>query len=187
MPEFVSLRSFRLESVTGHTAVFEANVPRNIPQALIPAAMAAGCVPADAADTPFHDDTSRAKVEFNGDIRASMVYLAIKALVEKNNSKDFDGGGTPKTAAVNALIGYEVRRQEVVDLFQQHMELRSEGREYALHPQAHNIMKVIEAGDKAELLELADEFGMDAAKAKGLQVRDLRKSLLVKLSGVAAD
>src|SRR5690606_11532238 len=129
MPEFVSLRTFRLESTTGHVVLFEANKPRFIPDALVSEAMAKGCVPVDAADVPFYEDQSRAKVEFTGDIRKSMIYLAVKHLAEQNNVKDFDGGGTPKTASVSGLIGYEVSRQEVVDLFQQYLQLKSEGQE----------------------------------------------------------
>ena len=36
MPEFISLRSFSLSSLTGHSAVFEAGVPKDIPAALVP-------------------------------------------------------------------------------------------------------------------------------------------------------
>lgn len=186
MPDFISLRSFRLESTTGHTAVFEANVPRFIPDALVAEAMAKGCVPVDKSDIPFYEDQTRAKVEFTGDVRKSMIYLAVKHLAEKNNVKDFDGGGTPKTASVAKLIGYDVFRPEITDAYQQYLQYTSENREYALHPQAHNILKVIQAEDRAELVDLAEEFGVEKAKAKGLQVRDLRKMLLVKLSGVAA-
>lgn len=186
MPEFVSLRSFRLESTTGHIAVFEANVARNIPDALVPAAMAAGCVPANREDAPFYEDQTRAKVEFTGDVRKSMIYLAVKHVAERNNIKDFDGGGTPKTAVISELIGYETNRKEVVDLYQQYLQIKSEGGQYAMHPQAPSIMKVIQAEDRTELVELAEEFGVPADKSKGMQARDLRKLLLVKLSGVAA-
>lgn len=48
-------------------------------------------------------------------------------------------------------------------------------------------MRVIEAETKVELVELAEEFGVDKTKAKGLTVRDLRKLLLVKLSGASAE
>lgn len=185
MPEFISLRSFSLSSLTGHSAVFEAGVPKDIPAALVPDAMAAGCVPANEASIPFHDDASRAKVEFVGDVRRSMLYLAVKAVAEKNDSKEFDGGGVPKTAAVVSRLGFEVQRKEVTDIWQEYTEMKAEGLEFTLHAQAQNIAKVIDAGDKAELLELAEEFGLDEAKAKGLQVRDLRKQLLVKLGGIS--
>lgn len=186
MPEMISLRTFRLPSLTGHVILFEANTPRNVPDAVVPEAMAAGCVPTDAAAIPFHEDLSRAKVEFQGDVRRSMLFLAVKLIAENNVAKDFDGGGTPKTTVVAARLGYEVSRQEVIDVYQQYLTVKSEGREYALHPQAQNILRVLEAESKDELIDLAEEFGVDGAKAKGLVVKDLRKLLLVKFSGIAA-
>lgn len=185
MPQMISLRTFRLESTKGHIVRFEAKVPRFVPDAIVPEAMAAGCVPTDESEIPFYEDLSRAKVEFQGDIKRSMVYLAIKSLAQKNDSKDFDGGGYPKTKVVADLLGFEVERQMVIDLYQEYQQVTAEGREFALHPASTNILRVIEAGSKAELIELADEFGVPADKAKGLQVRDLRKMLLVKLDGVA--
>jgi hypothetical protein len=113
--------------------------------------------------------------------------MAVKTIVERNDPKDFDGSGTPKTAVIADRIGYEVGRQELIDIFQQYNTVKSEGGEYALNAQAQNAMRVIEAETKVELVELADEFGVDKTKAKGLTVRDLRKLLLVKLSGASAE
>ena len=185
MPEMISLRAFRLASTTGHVIEFEARTPRYVPEAAVPEAMAAGCVPADDAAIPFYDDLSRAKVEFQGDIRRSMIYLAVKMIAEANVTKEFDGGGTPKTAVISDRLGFEVSRKEVVDVYQQYLSAKADGREFALHPQAQNILRVIEAETKDELIALAEEFDVDGAKAKGLVVKDLRKLLLVKFSGIA--
>ena len=76
---------------------------------------------------------------------------------------------------------------EVTDVFQQFMQVLAGDIEYPLHPAAPNIQRVLEAGSKAELVGLAAEFDVDEKRAKGLTVRDLRKLLLVKFSGVAAD
>lgn len=186
MIEMVSLRTFTLATTAGHTIPFEAKVPRPVPADAVSEAMAQGCVPSDAADAPFLEDVTRAKVEFQGNTRKAMLYLAVKAVAVRNNPKDFDASNTPKSAVVADRLGYEVNRAEVADAFQQYMHFSSEGIEPALDAQALNAMKVIEAGDKAELLDLADEFGVGKEKAKGLQMRELRKLLLVKLSGVAA-
>lgn len=185
MPEMISLRSFRLETTKGHIVLFEAKKPRFVPDAIVAEAMAAGCVPTDENSIPFYEDMTRAKVEFTGDIRRSMVFLAVKVIAQKNDPKEFDGGGYPKVKAVAEMLGFEVERQMVIDLYQEYQQVTAEGREFALHPASANIMRVLEAGSKAELVELADEFGVPADKAKGLQVRDLRKLLLVKLDGVA--
>jgi hypothetical protein len=186
MPQMHSLRSFRLETTTGHVIEFEAKVPTYVPPAAVSDAMAAGCVPIDETDVPFLEDLSRSKVEFTGDIRKSMLYLAVDRLVTKNDSKSFDGGGNPKTAPVAEMLGFEVNRAELVSVYQTYLSTKQEERQYALHPAASQIINVLDATDKAELLDLADEVGIPNEKAKGLQVRDLRKMILVKLSGVAA-
>lgn len=185
MVEVVSLRNFRLETTKGYIEQFEAKVPKKIPEAILPEAMQAGIMPTDADDQPFYEDLSRAKVEFTGDIRRSMVYLAVSAIMKSNDTKDFDAGGYPKTAAVANMLGFEVARQDVIDLFQAHQQAQASGNEFALHPASANILRVLEAGNKAELVELADEFGVDKSKAQGLTVKDLRKLLLVKLDGTA--
>lgn len=186
MPNMISLRSFRLASLTGHVVQFEAKKPTFVPDAAVSEAMAAGCVPENESDIPFYEDVDRAKVEFTGDVRKSMLYLAAQAVAKRNNPKDFDGGGTPKTQVVADMLGYEVSREELLSVYQQYLQVQQENLDYALHPNAANIMRVIEAGSKAELLELASEFGVPDDKAKGLSVKDLRKLLLVKFSGHAA-
>lgn len=185
MPKMISLRSFRLETRFGHVLHFEAKKPKFVPDLAVSAAMAAGCVPADGEEAPFHDDLGRARVEFVGDVRKSMIYLAVKQIAEKNDAKQFDGGGTPKTAVVSDMLGFEINRKDLVEVYQTYLTDVKEGTEYQLHPVAPNVLRVIEADSKDELVALADEFGVDAAKAKGLSVKDLRKTLLVKLSGVA--
>lgn len=183
MTMMISLRTFRLASTTGHIHQFEAKVPSDVAEALVPEAMAAGCVPVDADDIPFLEDLSRAKVEFQGDVRRSMLYLAVKLIAEENNPKNFDGGGTPKTSVVTARLGFEIARQELLDVYQIYQSVKADSREYVLHPSAPNILRVLEADSKGELVELAAEFGVDADKAAGLQMRDLRKLLLVKFNG----
>lgn len=183
MPEMISLRSFRLASKTGHVVLFEANTPRFVPDAVVSDAMAAGCVPVDKADIPFYEDVTRAQVEFEGDARRSTIFLAIQAIVESNDIKEFDGGGVPKAEAVSNRLGYTVARDEVRAIFQMFMTARKENREFGLHPQAMSIMKVIQADTKQELIELAIEFGVAETRAKGLSTRDLRKLLLTKFNG----
>lgn len=185
MPDFISLRSFRLESTKGHIVLFEANVPRFIPDAIVPEAMAAGCAPVDKSDIPFYEDKSRAAVEFQGDMRSSLVFMAAKHVALRNNSKDFTGGGAPKAQVLTEALGFDVNQKEATEQFQRYSASVQDGFDVPLHPQAANVLKVIEAGDRDELLDLGVEFGVEKDKAKGLTLRELRKTLLVKLTGVA--
>lgn len=185
MPKMISLRNFRLETTKSHVILFEANVPKDVPNDVVAEAMAAGCAMADAADNPFYEDLSRAKVEFQGDLRRSLIYLAVQKIAVKNDTKDFGGDGTPKHDTVSTMLGFSVTAPEVLDVFQQYLQVMGDDLEIALHPNAINIERVMDADTKAELIELAQEFEVDADKAKGLTAKELRKLLLVKFSGVA--
>ena len=187
MPNMKSLRTFTLSTTLGHTVRFEAEHPTYVAPAAVPAALEAGCVMCDAADTPFFDDLTKANVEFVGDIRQSIIYLAIDRVATKNDPKDFDGSNYPKAKVLADMLGFDVVPAEVAPLYQQYLNLKQDGKEFPLAPQAHDVQAVMDAVSKAELLLIAEEQGVDAAKAKGLSARDLRKLLMVKLSGVAAD
>lgn len=186
MPQMISLRNFRLASLSGHVIQVKAKEPFDCPDDVVEEAMKAGCAPANAEDQPFYDDLSRAKVDFHGDLRRSMVFMAISAIVKDNNVKHFDGGGLPKAAVISDRLGYDVTPKEVGAVYQIYLSCKSEGTTFELHPQAQHVMRVVEATDRAELMLLADEFGIEEGKAKGMSARDLRKLLLSKLNGAAA-
>lgn len=187
MPQMKSLRTFTLATTLGHMVHFEAETPTFVPEPVVPFALEKGCVMCDAADTPFFDDLSKAKVEFVGDVRSSIIYLAIDRVATKNDPKDFDGSNYPRAKVVADMLGFDVQPSEVAPLYQQYLSLKQDGKEYPLAPQAAAVLDVMDAANKSELLLLAEEQEIDAAKAKGLSARDLRKLLMVKLSGVAAD
>ncbi len=187
MPKMLSLRNFRLASITGHVALFTANEPMDVPDALVQEAMAAGCVPVNADDIPFYEDVGRAQVEFQGDIRRSTIYLAVQSVMVGNEIKNFDGGGVPKHDLISDRLGFMVSRDEVRAIYQMYTAAKVEGREFGLHPASANILRVVDAESKAELVELASElFGMDPKQSKGLQIKELRKVMLTKLNGVVA-
>ncbi|HRO60510.1 MAG TPA: hypothetical protein PKZ27_02755 [Rhodocyclaceae bacterium] len=186
MPQMISLRKFRLATTKGHVILFQPKTPTFVPDDAVSEAMQNGCVPADETETPFIEDFTRSKVEFQGDVRKSLIFIAVRQVAERNNHKDFDGAAVPRANVVSELLGFEVFPQEIVDIYRQYLQAKQEGIEYPLHPSAPNVQRVIDANSKAELVELANEFGVDPEKAKGLVARDLRKLLLVKFSGIAA-
>ena len=182
MPDMISLRSFVLPSLLGHRIVFESNKPTNVPDDVVPEAMAAGCVPADESQRPFIDEVSRAKVDFSGALRNSLLTLAIDELVKQNNSKTFDGAGLPKIDALKNILGFEVFKDERTAIFRAYMSARQKGETPTLHPDAREVLKIIQLESKSELLELA---GPDDVVATGLTTKELRKHLLMKYSGIA--
>lgn len=186
MKEMLSLRNFRLASTNGDVILFQAGVPREVPDALVHEAMAAGCALTNQDELPFIEDQARAKVEFGGDIRRSMIYLAVQGLVETNDVKHFDGGGVPKIEAVGERLGFSVTRDEVRAVFQMYTAAKADGINYSLHPQSQNILRVIDAESKVELVELAEEFGIDIKRARAVSAKEIRKLLLLKFNGNAA-
>lgn len=184
MTTMLSLRSFRLATLSGHIVQFEANVEKDIPNAIVSDAMAAGCVPVDRSQVPFFEDLKRSKVEFNGDIRRSMLYMAMMAIADKNDTKDFDGSQVPKQNVVENRVGFTVGRREVVDIYQQYLSDKADGRKFVPDGNAVHAMRVVEAEDIRELRELAAEMGISEAGAKGISSRELRKLMLTKLTGV---
>lgn len=185
MPNMISQRTFRLETTTGHCVHFQAKQPTWVAPEAVEEAMKAGCVHTDASEATFHDDLSRAKSDVSGDLRKSVLFLAVTAIAKRNNAKDFTGAGVPKVGAVEEAVGFECNAAEVRDIYQQYQTHTTGNGDFALHPQSQNLMRVIDASSKDELMELALEFDVDIEKAEGLVSKDLRRLLMAKFAGVA--
>lgn len=189
MPQMKSLRNFRLASLTGFVCMVEADKPFYCPDNAVEDAMKAGCVPVNEADIPFYEDQARARVDFVGNLRQSIIYLAISTIVKENNVKNFDAGGMPKLEVVSDRLAMTVGTSELRDLYQQYLSNKADNTEYEVHPQAKRVVDVLEASTKAELREMCEEFGISAEEHKlsGMNMKELRKILLVKLSGITQD
>lgn len=185
MPNMVSLRSFRLASLCGFVTFVEAKVPFLCPDTAVAQAMKEGCVPESEADIPFHDDKTPVKRDFHGDLRKSMLHLAIASIMREGNVKDFNAGGIPKVEVVSDRLGVEVGLKELQATYREYTGLKAKGEEYAVLPEASNLMRVIDATTSAELLKIAEEFGEDPKKYDGLTQRGLRRALLGRFAGVA--
>ena len=181
-----SLRDFTLSSTLGHTIQIKADQLNDVPSQLVAAAMEKGCVPVDEEDIPFQEDLSRAKIDFTGDLRSALIYLAIDKVLTENDPMSVDGSGYPKAGVVSDLAGFSVVASEVAPIFQLYMTLKQDGKEYPLPANAEMIRAVMDATDKSELLLLADQAGISKTKAKALQGRELRKLILTKLTSNVA-
>ncbi len=185
MPEMLSLRNFRLSSTLGHTVVFEANTPRFVPEPLIAEALAAGCVVTNAADQPFIDDTLKPKFEFEGDIRRSVVYMAVQSVAEENKTKNFDAGGTPKASVIATRVGFDPSPLEISGVYKRYRQDVAENTDPVLHPKAALVLRVVDATGSQDLSLLAGEVGVTEAEAASKTTRELRSLLLTKLIGQA--
>lgn len=179
----ISLRNYRLSSTLGHTLVFAAGVPRDVPDSLVQEAMAAGCAMTNAADQPFLDDVVKPKFALEGDIRRSVIYLAIASITHENKTKNFDAGGFPKSAVVSTRAGFDVSASEVQAVNRQFNQDRAENTDPSLHPSAPLVLRVVEASGSVDLTEIAGEMKVPEAMLAKLTTRELRTLLLTKLVG----
>lgn len=182
MIKMKSLRAFRLASTTGHVKRIVVG-ENDVHDDLVKDAMAAGMVPVDAKDATYHEDKSKAKVDFTGDVRASILHLALKSVAEENDMAKFDAGGSPKVAVINEMLGMQIGKKELNEGYQQYLTIKSEGGDFVLHANSPNIIRVLEAESGKELKALGEELGYDQKKLEGQSEREMRRLLLVKLSG----
>lgn len=184
MIEMISLRTFRLATTRGHVIHFQAKKPKFVPDEIAAEAMAAGCVPTKDADAPFIDDLSRSKVEFQGDIRRSVLLLAVDVLAKENDSKNFSGAGIPKIKVLSDRLGFDVTTSEVTAVWQEYMGAKNNGVDLPMHPDADKVIAVLCAEDRESLRALAVQFGVPVDRLDGLPTRDARKLLLTKFHGL---
>lgn len=185
MPNMISLRKLRLASTSGHVVHFDANTPTNVPQEAVREAMALGCVPVNAEEAPEFADASRAKIEFGGELRESLLFLVISRMIEENDVKQFDSGGRPKASALSKTLGFDVSAKEAREAHKTALTIMAQDGTPDLHPDAEVALEVIDAGSKSELLELAGTLDVPKKETDGLTARKLRSLLVSKLAGAA--
>ena len=183
MPKMVSLRDFRLATLSGHVLIFEARVPRDVPDAAVEEALTAGCAMINPNETPDFDDMTRQKFDLEADLRQSVIYLVCADLVKRNRPIDFDGGGMPREGVVSNIVNFEVGKKELNDVWQTYLTAKSEGREHGVHEKAADVLRIIQAENKNDLLEIAADLGLDLDQFDGKQTKTIRSALLKSFPG----
>lgn len=175
-----SLRSFTLQTTKGHAVRFTAREPRPVPKIIAQEAMAQGCVPINKEDTPFLDDMSKAKVEFDRNLRRAILFIALDAVCSENDTSKFAGSGVPKEEVIEEMTSISVQKKELGKLMDEYRNCKSTGSEMPTHPAANEVYAIVQAENKDDLLELAKEAGYPVDKAAGLVSKDLRRMLIAK-------
>lgn len=184
MTKVISMRSFTLYTRKGHVVAFEGKKPKYIPNAILPEAMERGVVPVDEADIEAFDDRRKARVEFQGDLRRSVIALFIADIVDQNNARDFDAAGTPKYQELSKLAGFSVTQAEALEIFRAVEASRKSGEEPNIDPKALTVKRIIEADTNQDLLALLPETRLKHDDVSGMQTRDMRKAMLSTFSGM---
>lgn len=121
---FVSNRNFTLRSTSGRAITFVKGKPTHVPTMMHQEAIERGLLACDDKGTPLPEKGEEIVEESE---RASEIKLApstreerdeamaevFKAMVKRNNSTEFTGGGTPNAEAVSMAIGFKVDQREV--------------------------------------------------------------------------
>lgn len=182
--EMLSLRSFRLPTLSGHVITFEANVPQRVPFEVVKDAMAAGCVPAQSDDIHVNDAVHSGPVEFQGDLRRSLIVTVMHRLIRDNDPKQFDSGSVPKAEAIAKIAGFTISQQERKAVWEAVLHARSTGDEITTHKDTEAVLDVLDAESRADLLLIAKDQGLDEKAVSGLKAQDLRRKLLARFSGL---
>lgn len=185
MPNMISLRNHLLHTTQGYAIKFNPNVPTYVPDSAVPEAMGVGCVLTDEEAPQYFEANGRSRVEFVGDLRKSLILLAMHDMVKENDAKRFDGGGLPKLEALKKELGFEVYKDERMELYRGYMGAVQAGEQPSLHPKAKETYEVIHAETREDLITYAGAMDIPKEEYIGLNTRELRKLLLLKMTGIA--
>lgn len=119
--EFVSNRNVVVRSKnTGHAIEFLKGVPTRVPNGMHEECLTIGILPVDGDGKPVdpaeNDVVTEVKLKVvpeDAHERAAFILEACKAIVARNNSKDFAGGGQPSPDAISVALGWRVDQKEV--------------------------------------------------------------------------
>jgi hypothetical protein len=187
MTEMISLRNFRCATLTGHVIHFEAGKPKMVPDIAVPHAMGMGATPTSEVDVTMFEDRRRARAEFKGDIRHSLIALVIMDILEQNNTAEFDAAGQPKYQVLSKMLGFDVLPDEATRVFRAVITAQNTGEDLQLAKNANIVKRIIEAETKTDLLVLVPETEVTLDDANGMQVRDLRKAMLSTFAGLSTE
>lgn len=129
--KFTSSRDLIVRSRNiGMSIFFKKGVPTLVPPAMHDEVMEKGILPVDddgLALKPGTEDVVKTEKTVvlppeDGAVRAKKIVEVFKAIVARNSSVDFTGGGTPAAAAVTAALGWRVDQKEVRAVWEKNRE-----------------------------------------------------------------
>lgn len=117
--KFVSNRDIVVRSLHGHSIEFKKNVPTEVPRLLHAECLEKGILPEEGPEqgNAIVDPAGPKLAPDDAEVRYDEVLAAIKAIVKRNNSNDFTGGGHPSATAISAAVGWKVDQKEVKEIW----------------------------------------------------------------------
>lgn len=116
MPKYTLHRDYTHRSTLGVIS-FEEGVPTHVPPHMEKEIVAIGGVRADGDNPDILEQTPKLPDAPLGDDREAEIKAAFDLLIERNDSNDFTGQGVPSVKAVEKIVGFDVDRKELVELW----------------------------------------------------------------------
>ena len=121
--EMVLDRNYTVRSTLGHMITFKKDVSIAIPAVMVRSCAEAGAKRVDGGDAFVAPKATEQPTQpIDPGQRMDDVRAAIEQMVERNDVNDFTAGGSPKTSAVTAEVGYKIDRNEVARAWKQRNE-----------------------------------------------------------------
>jgi hypothetical protein len=109
--KFTLNRNDVLASKSGHTIEFKKGEPTYVPKELHKEALGFGASPVEGEVEFEAPEKSEAIVDQGA--RDEMITIALQSLKETNSPNDFAATGYPKVSSVKAIVGFDVRADEI--------------------------------------------------------------------------
>lgn len=114
--KFKMNRNFTVASRAGHTIAFVKDEPTYVPPALHREVVAAGGVACDG-EVEFESKEKAVTAPSDPAERAELIAMACADIKKRDDRADFTASGTPKTKAVEAIVGFDISAKELADVW----------------------------------------------------------------------
>lgn len=173
-------RHYTLRTLNGHVIKFEPNTPKEVPDDCVEAAMAVNILPLEHNDL-FSADTSGkllGKVQLPGTLKDALAYYVIDLLRLENNTADFDGGGRPKAASINARSGLTISQKDVAEYWTKYRTMQSAGEDLPSHHALSHILEIQSLRTPKDFKDYAVALDVDKKHLEGRPISEQRNVLL---------
>lgn len=119
-------RDYMLVAGSGHSFQFKANEPQAVPDVAVDDVIKIGGVFYNKEEQKILvDEPPSIEVPAMGFAREQKIFDACVELINKNSNEAFTPGGKPKLDAVKEIVGFDVDRKEVNDVFSKAMQAQA--------------------------------------------------------------
>lgn len=173
-------RDYTLRTTLGHIIFFEANKATPVPESAYQEALAKNILPTEVPDGEKPNfDMAGGRV--TGPLKDALVFEAIQALVKRNNSEDFTGGGMPKAIALTRESGVDVSAQETSKYWDRYKQITAENSEFPTHPNVELVRELNGSSTRKQMEQLAADLAIDIRPLKGKSLAQVKAFLLAAI------